>query len=142
MSSSIYVDAPAERVWKLIDEARYWPEWSTICVKVWGAPDEDGWQRGHRFGFLLRIGGRQIPFFVTITRVEAGKLIKWHSTKFTITAVRSISVESEGNGCRVTDSKCFSSYLLPIGLAYPRGIIRTMTESWLSEIKNEAESHE
>jgi hypothetical protein len=137
LTSSIYVDAPAERVWKLINEASRWPEWSTICVAVFDAPGEGEWMSGHQFGFTLRIGGRKVPFFVTLTRVIAGK-----STKFTITAVRSISVESESKGCRVSDNKHFSNYLLPIRLVYPRGIIKNMTSSWLSEIKHEAESSE
>jgi len=153
MSSSVDVNAPAARTWALIEDADRWPEWSDVCLEVWGAPPntkavsqpgrgapiEHGWRRGHRFGFLLRIAGRKIPFFVTIRRFFPGNFIEWQSTKFTITAVRSISVMPVPGGCRVIDSKEFSSYLLPIGLAYPRGVIRKMTDQWLQEVKREAE---
>ena len=141
MSSSVFIDVPVDRVWDLVETARNWPEWSKTCTHVWGAPDEDGWRVGHRFGFMLAMANRQIPFFVTLSRIESGELIEWRSTKFTITAVRSISVTQENGGCVVTDTKRFSSYLLPIRLAYPRGIIRRMTESWLSELSSEAESN-
>ncbi len=46
---------------------------------------------------------------------------------------------SAGHGTRVTDHKRFSSSILPIGLAYPRPVIRRMTESWLADVKAEAE---
>jgi uncharacterized membrane protein len=142
MSSSVSIDAPVERVWDLVETARNWPKWSETVSKVWDAPDEHGWGWivGLRFGFLLKMANREVPFFVNISRIEPGELIQWRSTKFTITAVRSISVKQENGGCAVTDSKHFSSYLLPIRIAYPRGVIRRMTESWLSELRNEAES--
>ncbi|MCI0872255.1 MAG: hypothetical protein J4O07_10615, partial [Chloroflexi bacterium] len=64
-------------------------------------------------------------------------------TKYSITAVRTISVVGEpgleSGKSRVTDRKHFSSPFLPIGLAYPRWLIRRMTESWLRDLKSEAE---
>ena len=43
------------------------------------------------------------------------------------------------HGTSITDHKRFSSTILPIGLAYPRPVIRRMTEAWLAEVKAEAE---
>ena len=140
MSSSVLVDAPTERVWTVISDAERWPKWADVCSRVWGSPDEDtGWKPDHEFGFVLRMASKNVPFSVTVSRVEVGRLIEWRSTKFAITAVRTISIESVDEGCKVTDSKHFSSYLLPIRLAYPRKVVRRMTESWLSDLKQEAE---
>ena len=139
MSSSVLVDAPTERVWSVISNALRWPEWADVCIRVWDVPDEDVWKTGDRFGFMLKVAGKNVPFSVTLNQVETGKLIEWESTKFTITAVRTISVEAVNGQCRVTDTKNFSSYLLPIRLAYPRKVIRRMTESWLSDLKHEVE---
>jgi len=143
MSSSVLVNAPIERVWTAISDAARWPEWADVCTSVWDSPDEDSeWKSGHKFGFTLKMAGKNVPFSVTVNRVETGNLIEWKSTKFTIIAVRTISIELDNDRCTVTDSKHFSSYLLPIRLAYPRKVIRRMTESWLSNLKQEAEKSE
>jgi hypothetical protein len=140
MSSHVLIDVSVERAWELIEDADRWPEWADVCVAVSDAPGRGGWRVGHEFGFRLRMPGIIVPFNVVVSRFETGKLIKWKSTKFSITVVRTISVESADSGCRVTDSKHFSSRLLPIRLAYPRWMIRRMTESWLSDLKRESES--
>ncbi len=141
MSSSIDIDATGEHVWHLIEDATNWPEWSKVCTEVWGIPDEGVLIEGTAFGFTLRMASREVPFNVSVTRVDRGISIEWRSTKYSITAIRTIWVDSNGEGCRVTDSKKFSSPLLPIGLVYPRGLIRRMTESWLSDMKIESETN-
>ena len=143
MSSSVLVNATTERVWRVISDAARWPEWADVCTGVWGSQAEDAeWKPGHKFGFTLRMAGKDVPFSVTISRIETENLIEWKSTKFTITTVRTISVELDNDRCKVTDSKYFSSYLLPIRFAYPRKVIRRMTDSWLSDFKHEAELSE
>ncbi|NQW20797.1 MAG: SRPBCC family protein [Chloroflexi bacterium] len=139
MSSGVFIDAPSELVWRIVEDAERWPEWSKGCTEVWGAPIGKSWCADHKFGFKLRMACRNVPFSVTISRIDSGRLIEWRSTKFSITAVRSISIESDGDGCRVMDRKHFSSTLLPIRLTYPRWLIRQMTESWLGDMKAEAE---
>ena len=149
MHSSVMVDVPVPRAWEVITEANRWPDWAEVCSEVWDVPDRTAeWGPGHQFGFRLKMAKRNIPFNVTVTRYEqnqsAARLIEWTSTKFSITAARTISVtvgsDPESTGCTVSDRKLFSSPFLPIGLAYPRLLIRRMTESWLGDLKREAES--
>jgi len=123
----------------LIDDAKQWSEWSGVVDEVWKAPGYLDWQPGIKFGFRLLMARKKVPFNVTVTRYDAGRLIEWRSTKFSITAVRSMSVEPDGTGCRVVDQKDFASSVLPIRLAYPRRLIRVMTERWLGDMKNFAE---
>jgi len=139
MSSSVFIAAPSERVWMLIDDAKQWSEWSGVVDEVWKAPGYLDWQPGIKFGFRLLMARKKVPFNVTVTRYDAGRLIEWRSTKFSITAVRSMSVEPDGTGCRVVDQKDFASSVLPIRLAYPRRLIRVMMERWLGDMKNFAE---
>ena len=156
MSSSVIVNVPVQRAWELIAEASRWPDWSEVCTAVWDAPANiDEWEAGKKFGFRLKMATRNVPFNVTVTRIEPGRspgpvskrLIEWTSTKFTITAVRTISVDVYGESglefgkCRIRDKKRFSSPFLPIGLVYPRWLIRRMTESWLRDLKIEAEEN-
>ena len=144
MSSSIVLDASAERAWQVAAAADKWPDWAAVCAEVWDAPESiSHWKAGHQFGFKLRMAFRDVPFNVTVSRFEPGRLIEWTSTKYSITAVRTISVVGEpgleSGKSRVMDKKHFSSPFLPIGLVYPRWLIRRMTESWLRDLKIEAE---
>lgn len=100
--------------------------------------------------FRLKMATRNVPVNVTVTRLEPDRLperlIEWNSTRFAITAVRTISVfvfgdpDPEPGKCRVTDNKHFSNLLLPVGLAYPKRLIHRMTESWMRDLKREAGS--
>ena len=150
MSSSVQIDAPAQRVWELVSQVSRWPDWATVCREVWDAPTgENDWVVGRRFGFRLRMAGRNVPFNVEVKAVQKGdgsaptstKFLTWDSKKFTITAVRKIAItpESDNISCQVTDSKHFSSPFLPIAAMYPRWLIKNMTESWLRDLKIEAE---
>ena len=152
MRSSVTVDVPVQRAWEVVAEVNRWPDWSDVCTAVWDAPERVGdWRPGRQFGFRLKMATRNVPFNVTVTRIEPGgssgplseRLIEWTSTKYSITAVRTISVVVEpgleSGKSRVMDKKHFSSPFLPIGLVYPRWLIRRMTESWLRDLKREAE---
>jgi hypothetical protein len=140
ISSSIDIDAESEHAWSLIENAAKWPEWSEVCTEVWNISNDGVLTDGAKFGFKLRMAAKEVPFNVTVTRIDNGLLIEWRSTKFSITAVRTITVEPNGEGCRVTDAKDFSSPFLPVGVVYPRGLIRRMTESWLADMKIASES--
>lgn len=128
-------------VWRLLEEAARWADWSSVCTQVWGVDEDEVLAEGIKFGFTLGMAGRDVPFNVSVTGVNKGAFIEWRSTKFSITAVRTISVEQSGNTTKVVDSKQFSSSIIPIGIAYPKGLIRNMTELWLSDLKMAAESN-
>ena len=80
-----------------------------------------------------------VPFSVVVTESDPPNRITWESTRYTITATRTTQFAGNGGRTVVTDSKRFSSPLLPIRLFYPRWIIRNMTESWLQDLKAESE---
>lgn len=142
MSSSVIVEATPEKTFAVVEHARDWPRWSQVVVAVDQAP-EPPWKPGSTLSFQLRMAGRKIGFRVHVTAYEPPVKLAWSSTKLTITAVRSLLFEpvatTTGHGTRITDHKRFSSTVLPIGLAYPRPVIRRMTESWLADVKAEAE---
>jgi len=140
MSSSIDIDEDAELVWRLLEDAARWAGWSSVCTEVWGVNEDEVLVEGTKLGFKLRMAGREVPFNVSVTGVNRGEFIEWCSTKFSITAVRTISIEQSGNTTRVVDSKQFSSSIIPIRIAYQKGLIRKMTEAWLSDVKMTAES--
>lgn len=137
MASTVTVSAPVDALWQTLTDMRRWPEWCRVCRSVSVAPDR--WAVGEELAFRLRMAGIAVPFKVRLFEVDAGRRVAWVSTKFAITALRTISIEPIADGVLVTDQKIFSSPVIPVGVYYPRFLIRRMTESWLDDLKAEAE---
>ena len=138
MRSSVTIDAPLSVVWATFAGARSWPNWSRVCTGVWGLSD-DLWAPNSGLSFRLRMANVGVPFSVVVTESDPPHRITWESTKFSITATRTSQFAGDGASTEVTDSKTFASPILPVRLFYPRPIIRNMTESWLKDLKAEAE---
>jgi hypothetical protein len=138
MESRAGSHASAGAVWAVLGDVRAWPQWARVCASA-GVDDTFDWQPGQRLRFRLRMAGVPVPFDVTLKQFEAGRRVAWQSTEFSITAVRTISTEEDGDGVTIRDHKAFHSPILPIGLVYPRLLIRRMTESWLADLSAEAE---
>ena len=138
MQSSITVSSPLSVVWDTFADARSWPTWSRVCLDVWDVSN-DLWAPNSKLSFRLRLANVGVPFSVVVTESDPPHRVTWESTKFSVTATRTVQFTVEGDRTEVTDSKRFSSPLLPVWLFYPRWIITSMTESWLEDLKAEAE---
>ena len=138
MQSSIAVSSPLSVVWDTFADAESWPKWSGVCTDVWDVSD-DLWSPNSKLSFRLRMANVVVPFSVVVTESDPPRRVTWQSTKFSITATRTIQFAGDSDQTEVTDSKRFSSPLLPVRLFYPRPVIRNMTASWLQDLKAEAE---
>ncbi len=138
MRSTVTVHAPIRVVWDTFADARSWPTWSSVCTEVWDSSD-DLWTPNSKLSFRLRMAKVGIPFSVVVTESDPPHLVTWESTKYSITATRTIQFAGRSDQTNVTDSKTFSSPVLPVRLFYPRWVIRNMTESWLQDLKAESE---
>lgn len=138
MESSTSVACTPERVWALLAAVSEWPDWSRICLGAWGQTGTP-LAMGSRFGFKLRMGVLRPSFNVTVIESDPPRSATWASTRLTVTARRTFDLTPVPGGTRVTDRKHFSSPWLPVGLWYPRRIVRTMTDQWLLDLKAEAE---
>ena len=138
MQSSLTIEAPLSVAWNTFADARSWPTWSRVCLDVWDVSD-DLWSPNSTLSFRLRMANVGVPFSVIVTESDPPHRVTWQSTKFSITATRTIHLAGDSDRTEVTDSKRFSSPLLPIRLFYPRWIIRNMTETWLQDLKAESE---
>ncbi len=137
MESSVTIDASQEQVWEVLTGTGDWPRWCDVCVEVSRAPAT--WAVGESFSFRLRMAGVAVPFTVAVTEMERPSGLAWESTKFSVTATRTFTLTSADGGTVLTDRKRFRSPVLPVLLFYPRWLVRGMTESWLADLKREAE---
>lgn len=138
MASTILVQATPQQVWDAFKDPTGWPHWSRVCTSVWGL-SPNLWAVGASLSFRLRMARIGVPFSVRITQSEPPNCVAWASTAFTVTAVRTFTFQAQDGGTLVTDHKRFSSPVLPIGLWYPRRLVRTMTQTWLADLKAETE---
>ncbi len=138
MVSSIRIKGSAKEVWEVFSEVQGWPEWSKVCLDVWGL-SEDLWNIDSCLSFRLRMGGVGIPFSVRVIESDLPHRLAWISTKWTVTATRTFTFQEEGNDTLILDHKLFSHPFLPLRLFYPKGIIRRMTDTWLLDLKTEVE---
>jgi uncharacterized protein YndB with AHSA1/START domain len=139
MESRVSIAAPPGHIYALLADPARWPEWSRVCEATWDAKGPS-LQAGQTFGFRLRMGGRPVSFTVTVTEARPPLTLAWQSTRCSVTATRTFTVTPAQPGCVVSDHKRFSSSLLPVGLWYPRWLIREMTENWLGELRAGAEA--
>jgi hypothetical protein len=137
MDSTVTVGAGREEVWEVLTGAADWPRWCDVCVEVTRAPAT--WAVGDSLNFRLRMAGVAVPFSVAVTECDRLSKLAWESTKYFVTATRTITLDDADGGTVVTDRKRFRSPVLPVRLIYPRWIVRAMTESWLADLKREAE---
>ena len=111
---------------------------AALALEVWDLSD-DLWAPAATLSFRLKMANVGVPFSVVVTESDPPHRISWASTKFSITATRTLQFAGDGASTEVADSKEFASPILPVRLFYPRPIIRRMTESWLEDLKAEAE---
>lgn len=138
MESVVRSTAAESAVWDVLRDVKGWPRWAGVCVSS-DIGDGFDWHEGQRLRFRLRMLGVPVPFDVAVTESVEGERVAWASTEFTITATRTISTERHEQGVVIRDHKAFHSPALPIGLVYPRFLIRRMTDSWLRDLASEAE---
>ncbi|MBI4498573.1 MAG: SRPBCC domain-containing protein [Chloroflexi bacterium] len=139
LTEAVHINAPPDRVWAVFRDIRAWPEWNPVCLRVWNV-SPTLWEVGSRFSFTLRMAGVPVSFQVTVIAADPPHRVAWSSRVLTITGTRTIAFTPEGAGTRATDTKEFSSPLLPLRLFYPRPIIHRMAQASLLALKRRVEA--
>ncbi len=138
LTEAMHIMVPPDRVWEVFQDIHAWPTWNPVCLCVWDV-SPNPWQVGGNFSFTLRMAGQPVSFHVMVIVAEPPHRVTWSSQVLTITGTRTITFEREGAGTRATDTKAFSSPILPVRLFYPRPIIRRMAQDSLIALKRRVE---
>ena len=138
LTEAVHIAAPPDRVWEVFQDIRSWPSWNPVCLRVWNIPP-NLWAAGSGFSFTLLLAGQPVSFDVTIVEAEPPQRVTWSSRVFTVTGRRTIDFRREGVGARATDTKTFSSPILPVRLFYPRTIVSRMAQDSLVALKRRVE---
>ena len=140
LQETIDINASREAVWGAFRDLESWPRWNAVCLTSRWTSDSR-WEIGSAFFIRLRMMGVPVPFHVTIAEVTPPEAVAWDSTVMTVTGHRRFHFDAlpDSRGTRVSDTKTFTSPLLPLRLFYPRPIIQAMSRGWLRSLKTRVE---
>ncbi len=143
LGESIGISAQPDHVWRVFEDLEGWPSWNSVC-RAAGWIDGAPWAIGSRFKMVLRMAGAPVPFTVRVVEWDPPNAVAWDSTVMTITGHRRFAFRADGNGdaCEVSDTKTFSSPILPLRAFYPRPVIQAMSRGWLESLKVASEAGE
>jgi hypothetical protein len=70
--TEIIINAPANKVWKLLTDFEKYPGWNPFIVKIEGMP-----RKGEKIKVYLRSAMTRINFNATIINTEPGRELRW-----------------------------------------------------------------
>ncbi len=70
------IDAPVERVWKLLSDFERWGEWNPVIPSVRGRLEA-----GAPVDIELALAGRRVPIKCTLLRAEADRELRWRGPR-------------------------------------------------------------
>ena len=104
---SVEIDAPPERVWRIMADVERWAEWTPSVQSI------VLWDRGPlAAGSRARIRQPKFPSAVwKVTALEPNHSFTWKSGSFVVWTIAHHAVKPTGSGCRVTLSLLFGGWL-------------------------------
>jgi len=128
----IAIEAPAEKVWRLIVEVNRWPEWNpAVKAAKLGAP------LGTGAAFTWKSGGVSIES--TVREFEPMRRLVWTGKAIGTNAIHVWSLEAAGGGVMVTTSESFDGWLVRLMRRSMQSTLDKSLAAWLGELKREAE---
>ena len=100
VSQSVEIDAPIERVWKLVMDPERLGDWVTIHESVFDVPDGD-LVEGSRFGQRMKLKGVPLKVHWRIAELDAPRLARWEGEAAAGAKARiSYALSEHGEGTR------------------------------------------
>lgn len=116
-TSSVTIDAPVEKVWKILTDTAAWPQWDPNCERI----DGDGSILGNKIKIFTRLKPG-VGFAVRVRRVEPGRRLVWGAGMplGLFNGERTFTLEAEGARTRFVTREIFSGPMLVlIGRSIP-----------------------
>ena len=116
LRTEIEIDAPADRVWRLLTEFDAYPDWNPFLRRASGEVKE-----GARLEVYMQpSGGRGMTFRPTVIRAEPNREFRWLGhlgVSGLFDGEHSFTIEPlEGNRVRFVQSERFTGVLVPLML--------------------------
>lgn len=76
LRTRVDIEAPVERVWKILTAFERFPEWNPLLTRMSGKLE-----RGAPLRFMVALGGRSVPVDATVLVVEPSAELRWRGPR-------------------------------------------------------------
>ncbi|OGP58863.1 MAG: hypothetical protein A2V67_19300 [Deltaproteobacteria bacterium RBG_13_61_14] len=136
---AIEINAPVDKVWKLMLDIPSWPRWFPT-LKAAGMISGQPLAQGSVFYFKLGLVGPAMNMKVTITASEPNKRVAWAGGMLGVTGVHSFDFEAQGDKTRVTSREVLQGPMVGLmKLLFNDDDLGKLHQDWNSALKAEAE---
>ncbi len=130
--AEITINAPAERVWRLLTHVEHWPEWNPA---VESAALQGPLNQGT--SFVWRSGGFQISS--TVSEIDPPKRLSWTGSALGTRAFHLWDIETVGDSVLVKTFETFDGWVPWLFKASMQKKLDEALPAWLQALKQAAE---
>jgi len=136
---SIVVNAPVEKVWKLMLDVASWPQWFPT-LKTAGLVSGDSLAKGSVFYFKLALKGPALKMKVAVVESEPRKRVAWTGGMLGVHAVHSFDFEAEGQKTKVVSKEVFQGPMVgALKILFNDADLARLHQDWIQALKAAAE---
>jgi uncharacterized membrane protein len=137
---AIEINAPVDKVWKLMLDIPSWPRWFPT-LKAAGMISGQPLAQGSVFYFKLGLVGPAMNMKVTITASEPNKRVAWAGGMLGVRGWHSFDFQAQGNKTRVISKEALTGPMVPVmKILFNDDDLGRLHQDWIQALKAEAES--
>jgi len=142
--AEIEIEAPIEKVWKIVTDIDNWQEWSPIINQASGVAS-----LGSKLSITMASedgkGGKDGPKYTPVVTIfEEPKLFRWRAkmmSEFIFTNDKVFELEKTNSGTRIIHKELFKGMLIPLFWSKLNGHVPSMLKSMNKALKEKIEKN-
>jgi len=136
---AILVNAPADKLWKLLQDIPSWPRWFPT-LKAAGMISGQPLAKGSVFYFKLGLVGPAMNMKVTIMESEPNQRVAWAGGMLGVRGFHSFDLQAQGNKTRVISKEALTGPMVPfMKIMFNDDDLGKLHQDWNQALKDEAE---
>jgi len=136
---TIMVNAPADKIWRVMLEVASWPRWFP-ALKGAGMVSGQPLAKDSVLWFKLALVGPALPMRVRVTESVPAKRVAWMGGMLGVTGVHSFDFEAQGDKTRVTSREVLQGPMVGLmKLLFNDDDLGRLHQDWIQALKAAAE---
>ena len=136
---SIVVNAPIEKVWKLMLDIPGWPKWFP-ALKAAGPVSGAPLAQGSVLSFKLALMGPALTMKVSVIESQPPRRVAWTGGMLGVSAVHSFDFETQGGKTKVISKEAFQGPMVGfLKIFFNDAALGKLHQDWIEALKVAAE---
>ena len=136
---TIEINAPADKLWKLMQDIPAWPKWFP-SLKAAGAVSGQPMAKGSVLYFKLGLVGPAMKMQVTVTESVPNQRVTWAGGMLGVTGVHSFDFQAQGNQTKVISRETLQGPMVGfLKILFGDDDLGKLHQDWITALKAEAE---